>query len=100
MKLRNIFLALKDQGPFTRFVRNLFKGHLFGLCSRRSHENADDKPKVMYNTKASAMKAAEAMRKKRDLYFSNYKCMRCDGYHIGKNSSNKNNNGNQEKTNH
>ena len=48
MKLKNIIAALKDQGPFTRFCRNLWKGHVFGLFSKRSHENENGKPKVMY----------------------------------------------------
>lgn len=89
MKLKNIYLALKDQGPFKRFMRNLFKGHLIGLISKRSHVNANGKPKVMYNTKASAVKAAASYGRRKGVYFSNYKCMRCDGYHIGKNSDNK-----------
>ena len=75
--------------PLSRFFRNLRKGHLIGLFSKRSHENADGKPKIQYGSKVSAMKAAEAMMKKRDAYFSNYKCVHCDGYHIGKNSENK-----------
>ena len=89
MRLRNIFLALKDQMPISRFFRNLRKGHLIGLFSKRSHENASGKPKISYNSKASATKAAAAMMKKRGAYFSNYKCVWCDGYHIGKNSENK-----------
>jgi hypothetical protein len=89
MKLRNVFLALKDQMPISRFFRNLRKGHLIGLFSKRSHENADGKPKISYGSKASATKAAAAMMKKRGAYFSNYKCVWCDGYHIGKNSENK-----------
>ena len=89
MKLRNIFLALKDQMPISRFFRNLRKGHLIGLFSKRSHENASGKPKISYGSKASATKAAVAMMKKRGAYFSNYKCVWCDGYHIGKNSENK-----------
>lgn len=89
MKLRNIYLALKDQMPISRFFRNLRKGHLIGLFSKRSHENADGKPKIQYGSKASATKAAAAMMKKRGAYFSNYKCVHCDGYHIGKNSENK-----------
>ena len=89
IKLRNLWFVLLDQGPFTRFIRNLFKGHFVGLFSKRSHYNANGKPKVKYNTKVSAEKAAKAMIKKRDLYFSNYKCVHCDGFHIGKNSENK-----------
>lgn len=89
MKLRNIILALKDQGPLSRFLRNLRKGHVLGLFDKRSHCRADGKPKVMYNTKASATKAAETMTKKRGVWFSNYKCLFCDGYHLGKNRENK-----------
>jgi hypothetical protein len=89
MKIRNIILALKDQGPITRFLRNLRKGHVLGLFSRRSHERDDGKLKVMYNTKASAEKAAASMTKKHGVWFSNYKCLFCDGYHLGKNRENK-----------
>ena len=73
MKFRNLYLALKDQLPLSRLIRNIRKGHLFGLFSMRSHENADGKPKISYGSKASAQKAAEAMRKKRVVYFRNYK---------------------------
>lgn len=89
MKLRNLWLVLKDQGPLSRFLRNLRKGHLLGILSQRSHLNANGKPKIEYGSKASAIRAAEAMKKKRGVYFSNYKCLHCDGYHIGKNSENK-----------
>lgn len=89
MKLKNIYLALKDQGPLRRFIRNFRKGHIYGLFSKRSHENANGKAKIQYGSKASAQKAAASMMKKTGNYFSNYKCMRCDGYHIGKNSENK-----------
>jgi len=89
MKIRNIILVLKDQMPFTRFVRNLLKGHVLGLLSKRSHLRMDGQPKVMYNTKQSAQKAAEKMSQKRGLHFSNYKCVYCTGYHLGKNRENK-----------
>ena len=89
MKIRNIILALKDQGPLSRFLRNLRKGHVLGLFSRRSHERDTGKPKVMYNTKASAEKAAASMTKKHGVWFSNYKCLFCDGYHLGKNRESK-----------
>lgn len=92
MKLRNVWLALKDQGPLSRFLRNLFKGHLRGLLHVNSHvSQGSGKPKVMYNTKATATKAAASMTKKHGVWFSNYKCLHCDGYHIGKNRDNKNN---------
>lgn len=87
MKIKYIILALKDQGPFRRFVRNLFKGHLFGLFHKRSHWRADGKEKQGYNTKASAKKAACAMGKKTGWYYSNYRCPWCGKYHLGRNSN-------------
>ena len=89
MKLSNIYLAIRDQGPPRRFARNLLKGHLLGILSRRSHFTRTGKHKVMYNTKATAVKSAVAMGKKHGGYFSNYKCIYCNGYHIGRNSENK-----------
>jgi hypothetical protein len=86
MTPRNVVLALRDQLPIRRLLRNLVKGNLKGLFHARSHLNWDGRPKVKYNTKASAIKAADAMAKKQSVYFSNYKCVHCDGYHIGKNS--------------
>ena len=92
MKLKNIVLALRDQGPTRRFWRNLRKGHLWGLFHQNSHvSQGSGKLKVMYNTKPSAEKAAAAMQKKFGFYYSNYKCLHCDGYHIGRNRDNKNN---------
>jgi hypothetical protein len=41
--------------------------------------------KIIYNTKASAIRAAEQMAKKTGSKFGKWKCMHCDGYHIGKN---------------
>jgi hypothetical protein len=93
MKLKNLWLALLDQGPPRRFFRNFFiTRHAWGLFHRNSHVAAGSgKPKVAYRTKASAEKAAAAMTKKNGVWFSNYKCMLCDGYHIGRNRDNKTN---------
>lgn len=87
MTLRNIYLALMDQGPPSRFLRNLLKGHLIGLFSKRSHLTGSGKPKVGYNTKESAQKAAHAMGKKNGWYYSNYRCPWCGKYHLGRNSN-------------
>ena len=43
----------------------------------------------MYNTETTARKAAKSMSKKYDKHFSVYKCIYCDGFHIGKNKDNK-----------
>ena len=91
MKLRNLWLALLDQGPPRRFIRNFFiTRNAWGLFHRNSHvAQGSGKPKVAYGSKASATKAAEAMTKKKGVWFSNYKCLHCDGYHIGRNRDNK-----------
>jgi hypothetical protein len=91
MKLKNIILALKDQGPFKRAFKNfIVTGNAWGLFSVNSHIRKDTQiPKVMYNTKETALKSAESMSKKYEVHFSTYKCMYCDGYHIGKNKDNK-----------
>ena len=86
IKLKNLLLALKDQGPLCRFFRNMFiTGNGRGLFHVRSHQRDDGKEKVMYNTKKTANKVAQKMSEKHSCYFSNYKCIYCDGYHLGKN---------------
>lgn len=89
MTLKNLYLGLKDQMPLKRFVRNLFKGHVFGLFSKRSHFRDNGQPKVMYNTKATAQKSAQKLKEKHGVYFSNYKCIFCNGFHLEKNRENK-----------
>ncbi len=85
MKLRNIMAALRDQLPVSRLCRNILNGNIRGLFHERSHQNHDGQPKVRYGSKESAVKAAQRMAEKHQVYFSNYRCARCDGYHIGKN---------------
>ena len=91
MKIKNLYLGLKDQGPFKRAFRNFFiTGNAWGLFHKNSHRRQDNKQlKVMYNTRASAEKAAIALGKKNNVHFSVYKCIFCDGYHLGKNRDNK-----------
>ena len=43
----------------------------------------------MYSTVKKAQKAADKMGQKNNTHFSYYKCLFCDGYHIGKNRENK-----------
>lgn len=88
---KNLILALKDQGPFKRAFRNfVITGNARGVFSLNSHIRVDTgKPKVMFNTQVSAAKSANAMAKKHNVHFSYYKCIFCDGYHIGKNRDNK-----------
>jgi hypothetical protein len=91
MKLKNIILALKDQGPLKRaFINFIITRNAWGLFHKNSHWRGDSgDPKVMYNTKETALKSATAMEKKRGIHFSVYKCIYCDGYHLGRNRENK-----------
>jgi len=91
MKIRNIILVIKDQMPPARFLRNFFvTRNAWGLFHVNSHISfRSGKPKVMYNTKPTATKAADMMAKKYGGWYSNYKCLHCDGYHVGKNRDNK-----------
>lgn len=90
IKLKNLKLALQDQLPFKRAFRNFFiTGNAWGMFSKRSHLNLDGKPKVVYNTRPSAEKAAASMGTKYTKHFSVYKCIYCNGYHLGKNRDNK-----------
>lgn len=87
MKIRNIFHALRGQLPLKRFWRNFFvNGNGWGLFSINSHINKKTgKAKVEYNSLESARKAAESLSRKYGCDVSAYKCMFCDGYHIGNN---------------
>ena len=91
IKIKNLGLALKDQLPVKRFLNNFFiTGNAWGMFHENSHISfRSGKPKIMYNTKATAERSALSMGKKKGVHFSNYKCVYCDGYHIGKNKENK-----------
>ena len=91
IKIENLFLGIEEQLPLKRAFRNFFiTGNAWGLFSINSHQRQDTgKLKVMYNTKETAKKAADSMAKKMDKHFSVYKCIFCDGYHLGKNRDNK-----------
>jgi len=85
MKIKNIYLAIKDQGPLKRFFINFFiTRNGWGTLHKRSHFRMDGTHKVAYSTKNKAIKVAEKMMKKHGGYFSNYKCLYCDGYHLGR----------------
>lgn len=91
IKFKNIILVIKDQMPLKRFIRNFFiTRNAWGLFHINSHvTQSTGKLKVQYNTKLSAEKAAASMTKKYGGYYSNYKCLQCDGYHVGRNRDNK-----------
>lgn len=86
MKLKNIYLAVKEQFPLSRAFKNFFvTGNAWGLFSLNSHVNqSTNQPKVTYSSHEKAIKAAQSMQRKYDGKFSAYKCAFCDGYHVGK----------------
>ena len=85
--LKNLFLGLKEQGPLKRAFRNFFIA--WGLFSKYSHIRKDGVSKISYKHKESAIKAAQNMEKKNGVHYSVYKCIYCDGYHIGRNRDNR-----------
>jgi len=86
MKIKNLYLGLKQLLSLRRLFTLLFiSGNGWGLFSIHSHINSSTgKPKIKYNTQESAKKAAINMNEKYGYPFSAYKCIYCDGYHIGK----------------
>ena len=91
IKWKNFKIWIKDQFKRKTWFKNFFiTGNAWGAFSINSHiSQSSGKPKVMYNTAESAKKAADNMSKKRGVHFSFYKCLFCDGYHVGKNRDNK-----------
>ena len=91
IKWRNFKIWIKDQFRRKTWFRNFFiTRNAWGGFSVYSHINQHTgQPKVTYTHLESAKKSAEAMSKKTGKHFSFYKCLFCDGYHIGKNMENK-----------
>lgn len=91
IKPANLIKALRHQLPLQRALRNfLITRNAWGMFSRYSHvSRSSGKPKIAYPTYESAAKAAASMGKKHGKHFSVYKCVFCDGFHIGKNRDNK-----------
>lgn len=91
IKWRNFKIWFVDQIKRKTWFRNFFiTRNAWGAFSINSHINQHThQPKVTYNTVKSAKKAADAMSIKYKTHFSLYKCLFCDGYHVGKNRDNK-----------
>lgn len=91
MKIKNLIYAVCNQLLRPKSWRNIFITYdAFGIFSRYSHiSRSTGRPKMMYLSKSDAKKAADVMSKKYGVHFSVYKCIWCDGWHIGKNSRNK-----------
>ena len=97
---RNFKIWFTDQVKRKRFFVNFFvTRNAWGAFSINSHMNQHTgNEKVKYNTVETARKSAEKMGAKHNTHFSYYKCLFCDGYHIGKNRDNKTDYGNKKLT--
>lgn len=91
IKFRNFWIWFKDQVKRKRVIRNfIITRNAWGAFSINSHINQHtNQPKITYSTIEKAQKAADKMSQKNNTHFSYYKCLFCDGYHIGKNRENK-----------
>lgn len=91
IKCRNFLIWFKDQVKRKRFLYNMFiSRNACGAFSINSHINqTTGRPKQTYNHLETAKKVADKMSEKYGKHFSYYKCLYCDGYHIGKNRENK-----------
>ena len=72
MKIKNILLALKDQLPFKRLLKNISNGNILGIFYKHSHINKTGTPKIGYRTKEKAILSAEKMKAKTGNHFSTY----------------------------
>lgn len=84
MKLRNLYLGLKYQLPIKRLIKNILNRNILGIFYKYSHTNKNGNHKIAYSSFEKALKACSSMEKKTGNVFSAYKCLYCDGFHIGK----------------
>lgn len=88
IQLKNLIHGIKHQMPISRFLKNyIITRNGWGLFSKYSHINKNGKCKIMYNTLKSAQKGSIQMEKKYGYHYSVYKCIYCNGFHLGKNKS-------------
>jgi hypothetical protein len=85
IKLKNLYLALKYQLPWTKLLRRIFTGTIKGLLSKRSHYRSNGNTKVRYNTEETAKKSADRLQVLNDIHFAVYRCIYCGGFHVGAN---------------
>lgn len=86
MKIKNVFLWLREKLSAPHFFRNLFSYRkMWGAFSIYSHQRrSDGKPNISYSSHKKAVKAAESMSRKYGVPFIAYKCLFCDGWHVAK----------------
>lgn len=88
---KNFKLWFKDQVLGKNIIRHfLITRNGFGGLSIYSHiRKSTGQPKLCYDTLDIAKEKAAWMHNRYGKQFSYYKCLYCDGYHVGKNMSNK-----------
>lgn len=87
MTPRNLALGVFDQLASRNAFRDIFITHAaWGIFHENSHTNRrSGKPKIAHATKEKARTAAGSMSRSNGTQFDAYKCIFCDGYHIGRN---------------
>lgn len=86
IKLKNFKIWFKDQKERNLLWYNMIKSRNgWGMFHKYSHiSQTTNQEKISYPTIDSALRAKEKMEKKTGNSFVAYKCLFCDGYHIGK----------------
>lgn len=90
---KNFWLWFQDQVLNKNVIKHfLITKNGFGGLSIYSHiRKSTGQPKLCYKSLEIAKSKAEWMHNRYGKYFSYYKCLFCDGYHIGKGTENGNN---------
>lgn len=84
ISFRNVLLWLADQ---LTHPSTLFQRRSWGVFSVYAHvRQSDRKPKNISDTKERALTTAHFMAEKYAGKYSVYKCVYCDGWHVGKES--------------
>ena len=86
IKYSNLHIWWKELLQRKDFWKLIFNYRLvWGAFNIHSHQRRSDrKTNITYSTRKKADKAAMNMQVKYDIPFSAYKCLFCDGWHVGK----------------
>ena len=86
IRYRNLKIWLHELFERENVWKQLFDYRMvWGAFSIYSHRRrSDGKPNITFSTRMKAVKAATDMQLKYGVPFSAYKCLYCDGWHVGK----------------
>lgn len=89
IKYANLKIWLAELFERKNLWKQLFDYRMvWGAFSIHSHRRrSDGKPNITFSTRMKAVKAASDMQLKYGVPFSAYKCLFCDGWHVGKSTA-------------